>query len=34
VHTLLGQDDVRSLVRDRFRLQGLVDSSQVPPGWT
>ena len=33
VHTLLGQDDVRSSVRDRFRLQTLVEQSQLPPGW-
>ena len=33
VHTLLGQDDVRSVVRERFHLHGLVASSQLPPGY-
>jgi len=29
----MGQDDVRSLVRERFRLQSLVNASASPPGW-
>ena len=33
VHTLLGQDDVRSVVRDRFHLHALVSQSQLPPGY-